>query len=302
MAKYILVVLVTLAVLAAAPLALAQDQPESDEKVFNLIVGDDGPAVIEEEVDEGPRYEPQIEPGRWSLSLTLGYVGSGGTLFEHDNLIYKALDDAFFYGDVAIEAESAFTPIIRVGHNLTAWLALEAQLGLAFAEYTASIDNPFSVDPFGLESPVAVVELGEFDRENRSVLMAVTNINAVFYPFNLDGDGRGRWQPYLTGGLGYAMYNIDSDYTDSGAGGINVNAGIGVALIADDLITVRAELLYQIHSIEFEPGDYFQQRDAGTVTVPVYEFTDTGQYDEVQAFGSNTLSSLTWQIGFQLGF
>ncbi len=302
MAKYILVVLVTLAVLAAAPLALAQDKPGSDEKVFNLIVGDDGPAVVEEEVDEAPSYEPQIEPGRWSISLTLGYVGSGGTLFEHDNLIYKALDDAFFYGDVAIEAESAFNPILRVGHNLTSWLALEAQLGVAFAEYTASISNPYSVDPFGLESPVAVAALGDFDRENRSVLMAVTNLNAVFYPLNLDGDGRGRWHPYLTGGLGYATYNIDSDYTDASAGGISVNAGFGLALVADDLITVRAEMIYQVHSIEFEPGEVFQERDAGTVVIPVYEFTDTGQYDEVEAFGSNTLSSLTWQIGFQLGF
>ncbi|MEZ4389197.1 MAG: hypothetical protein R3D98_16750 [Candidatus Krumholzibacteriia bacterium] len=302
MAKHFLVVLVALALLAAAPLALAQDKPEPEEKVFNLIVGDENAKVIEEEVDETPRYEPRIEPGRWSVTLTLGYVGSGGTMFEHDNIIYKATSEAFYYGDVKIKSASAFNPIFRIGHNLTSWFAIEGQFGLAFGEYTADISNPYSVDPFGLESPVRVTELGTFDRENRSVLMGTGNLNGVFFPFNLDGDGRGRWHPYLTGGVGYALYNIDSDYTDDPAGGLNVNAGLGLMLIADDLITMRVEFLYQVHTIEFKPGKFFQQRDAGTVTVPVYEFTDFGQYREVESFSSHTLSNLAWQIGFQLGF
>lgn len=302
MAKQILVALVALAILAVAPLALAQDQPEAEEKVFNLIVGDEESEAIEEEVDDTPRYEPQIEPGRWSLALTLGFINSSGTLLKHDNLIYRADDEEFYYGDVEINAESAFNPIVRVNYNLTAWFALETSLGIAFSEYEAEITDPWTVNRFTQEDPEAVAELGEFDRERRSAVMTVANLNGLFYPFNLDGDGRGRAHPYLTGGVGYASYSLDSDYSDTSSGSVNLNLGLGLMVIADDIITVRAEIAYQISTIEVEPGEVFRERDGGTELIPVYEFSDFGRASEVEAFGSNTLGSLTWQLGFQLGF
>lgn len=300
MSKPIVVVLFWLLVLAVAAPSLAQDRSEPEEKVFNLIVGDvEEEEEVEEEATE-PTYEPRIEPGRWHLTLTLGYFGVSGTLLEHPNLIYKATDDAFFYADVKIEAESAFNPILRGSYTFTPWLALEGQLGITFAEYTAELTDPWQVDPEETGSPSRVLEVGEFDPERRSALMGMANLNGIFYPFNLDGDGKGRWHPYLTGGLGYAVYNLDSDYVDEGAGSINVNVGAGLTLIADDLISVRAEMQYHLHTIEFKPGDSFVERNAGTEVIPVYEFTDFGQYQQVQEFGSNSLGGLTWQIGFML--
>lgn len=302
MVKQILVVLVALAILATAPLAAAQDQPEPEEKVFNLIVGGDAAQVIEEDVDDTPTFEPAIVPGQWQFGLTLGYGSTSGTIFEHDNIIYKANDEAYFYGDVEIKGDSAFNPTARLSYNFNTWFALEASLGLSFAEYTASISNAYSVDPVAQDTPTRVDEMGEFDPEHRSILMAITNVNGIFYPFNLDGDGKGRWHPYVTGGLGYAMYSIDSDYTDNGASSFNVNAGLGLVLVADDLVTVRAEALYEVHTIGFEPGEFFQERDSGTVQVPIYEFTDFGHFSRVEEYGSNSLSFLTFQLGFMINF
>lgn len=301
MAKQILVVLVALALLALAPLAVAQDQPEPEEKVFNLIVGSEAAEEIEEDVEEGPAFEPAIEAGRWHFGLTLGYGGTSGTLFEHDNIIYKINDEAAFYGDVEIKGQSAFNPTLRLSYNLTSWLALETSLGLNFAEYEASISDPYSIDLQSNDSP-SPAELGEFDPEHRSVLAALANVNVLYFPFNMDDEGKGRWHPYLTGGLGYASYSIDSDYTDEGAGSFNVNGGLGLMLVADDLVTMRAEVLYEVHTIGFEPGEFFQERDSGTWKVPIYEFTDFGQFAPVEEYSSNTLSFLTWQLGFMIGF
>jgi len=302
MSKQILVVLTALAVLVVAPPVSALDQPEAEEKVFNLIVGADDAEAEEDQVEAGPRWEPQIEPGRWNLSLTLGYQIASGTYLTHENLIYRVDIEDFYYGDVEIKAESAFNPVFRVNYNLTSWFALETSLGIAFSEYLANVTNPYSVDRVTQQDPIAVETMGEFDRENRSVIQTVANLNGMLFPLNLDGDGRGRWHPYVTGGVGYASYSLDSDYTDSASSSINLNLGLGVLLIADDIITVRAEIAYLVNDIEIEPGDVFQERDAGTVKIPVYEFTDFGRASEVESFGSNTLGSFTWQIGAQLGF
>ena len=301
MAKQPIVVLFSLAIILTATLSWAQDKGETEEKTFSLIVGEEAAEeIVEEEVEE-VRYEPAIEAGTWDLSLTLGYFGMTQTMLEHRNLIYKATDEDFYYGDVELSGDSAFNPIVRVGYNLTSWFALEAQVGVSFAEYESKITNAFSVEPVGEANPMPVTEIGEFDPEHRSTIAAITNINAIWYPLNMKS-GKGRFHPYLTGGVGSALYNIDSNYTDSSATGANVNFGGGFLLIADKLISLRVEMLYQIHSIEFEPAEYFDVRDENTVKVPVYEFDDAGNFTAVESFESQTLSGLTWQIGFTVGF
>jgi len=57
-----------------------------------------------------------------------------------------------------------------------------------------------------------------------------------------------------------------------------------------------------VHSSEFEPAEYFDVRDEGTVKVPVYEFDDFGNYSEVESFSKQTLGGLAWQIGFGITF
>lgn len=296
MAKQSLVILFSIAAILVAGTALAQDDAE---KTYNLIVGDQAEEEIAEEVAEEPEYVPAIEAGKWDLTLSLGYFNMTKTLLQHERLIYKATDEAFFYGDVELVNESAFNPILRLGYTATSWLALELQGGVTFSEYQARISNPNQVDPAG-GTPSPVDEVGEFDPEHRSVLIFLGNVNAVWYPLNMVGDATGRWHPYLTAGVGMALYNIDSNYVDKSATGGNVNAGIGMKIIADELISVRFELLYQAHEIQFEPAQVFDSQDEGTKKIPVYEFDENGDYSEVRSFAAESLSGLTWQIGFAL--
>ena len=298
MAKQSLALLFSIAVLLAAGTALAQ---EDAEESFNLIVGEEKTDDIAEEVLDEPKYVPAIEKGQWNLALTLGYFNMTKTLLQHERLIYKATDEAFFYGDVELVNESAFNPILRVGYNLSTWLALELQGGVTFSDYQATITNPFSVDPAG-GSPTPVTEIGEFDAERRSALIFIGNLNLVWYPLNMDGDGTGRWHPYVTAGGGMALYNIDSNYVDTSATGGNLNVGAGLKIIADDLVSLRVELLYQRHEIQFEPAAVFDSQDDNTIQVPVYEFDELGRYSEVRSFASQALSGIAWQIGFTIAF
>ena len=305
MAKQSIVVLGAFVVCLLAGSVVAQsgqDEPQVEQgEDFNLIVGgqiDDG---ITEELVETVKYIPAIEKGAWSLSMTLGYFNMNKTLMAHPNLIYKATDEALSYADVSLENQAAFNPILRIGYNLTTWLALELQGGITFAQYEAKLVNPRWVSPEG-GTPAPVTDIGEFDAEVRSSTIIIGNVNAVVYPLNLNGDGTGRWHPYVTGGAGMATYSLDSDYIDDPASGLNINGGLGLKLIADDLISLRMEVLYQFHTIQFEPAEHFDSQDSGTKIIPIYEFDDSGRFSEVQGYGSQDLGGLVWQIGFSIAF
>ena len=135
-------------------------------------------------------------------------------------------------------------------------------------------------------------------------MIFIGGVNGLIYPLGFGGGVKGRWHPYLTGGFGYALYDLDSNYTDSSASGLNLDAGAGIKLIADNLIFVRAELLYQVHDIQFEPGKYFDQRDANTVRVPVLEFDNLGRLpggrELLQAVARRP--DLPGQVGFGVVF
>ena len=309
MAKQSIVVLAALVVCLLAGSAVAQsgqdepqDEPQAEQgKDFNLIVGGELEDEIVEELVETVKYIPAIEKGAWSLSMTLGFFNMTETLLAHPNLIYKATDEALFYADVSLENKASFNPIVRIGYNLTTWLALELQGGITFSEYEAELTNPRSVSPEG-GAVIPVTEVGEFDAEVRSSTIIIGNLNALVYPFNLNGDGTGRWHPYLTGGAGFAAYSLDSDYVDDPSSGLNVNFGLGLKLIADDLISLRLEILYQFHTIQFEPAEFFDSQDSGTKVIPIYEFDDSGRFSEVQGYSSQDLGGLVWQIGFSIAF
>lgn len=303
MAKQPIVVLFALVLLLASTAAVAQDNGKDDpgEKVFNLIVDADIGPDLAEETAEAERFQPAIEAGQWDLSLTLGYFLMDKTLLQHESIIYKATAEDYFYGDVELKAESAFNPMLRLGYTLTPWLTLELAGGLTFAEYNATITNAMAVNPEGGQ-PGPVQEIGEFDPEHRSMIVATGNIMGLWYPLNMDGDGRGRWHPYLTAGAGVALYNIDSNYTDSSTTSSNLTFGGGLKLIADDLVTIRAEVLYHVHTMEFSPAETFDSQEAGTVNTPVYEFDEAGNYTPVESYGSHSLGGLTWQLGFGVNF
>jgi len=304
MAKKSIVALISLVFLLTAGLSWAQDEgtTEDPDETFSLTVGDEVAKDIAEEEIENLKYEPELEKGTFDLTLTLGFFGMSETLWQHDRIIYKATDDAFFYGNVKNQGESAFNPILRLGYNFTTWLALEVSTGVSFSEFQAEITNPMTVNAETPGNPQDVVELGEYDAEHRSALTWISNLNALLYPLNLDGNGKGRWHPYVAGGVGYALYNLDSAYYAGSATGINGNLGLGIRMIADDLVSLRFEVLYQVHNIQFDVADYFTERDGGTVKIPVYEFNEAGFYSQVQEYESRTLGGLAWQLGFTIGF
>ena len=299
MAKQSIVVLASLAICFLAVTAVAQTAQDAEQdKGFNLIVGGQLDDEITEEPAETVKYIPAIKKG-WDLSLTLGFFNMTESLMQHNNLIYKATDEDLFYADVSLENKASFNPILRIGYNLTTWLALEMQGGITFSNYEAELTNPYSVSPEG-GTPSPVLEVGEFDAEKRSSTIVIANLNALWYPLNMDGDGTGRWHPYLTGGAGIATYELDSNYIDDPASGFNVDFGLGLKMIGDDLISIRAEILYQFHTIQFEPAEYFDAQNSGTKIIPVYEFDDNGNFSEVQQYGAQDLGGLVWQIGFSV--
>ncbi len=134
------------------------------------------------------------------------------------------------------------------------------------------------------------------------MLGTFATVNAVLYPLSFRNEGKGRWHPYLTAGVGSARYDMDSNYTDEASSAFNATFGGGLRLIADDLISLRFEILQMVHDIEFTPAEYFDSRDDDTVLVPVYEFAPSGTYTEIESFEPNSLGSLAWSIGITASF
>jgi hypothetical protein len=285
---------------ASILLAGAVTAQVDDDKVFNLSTSGVTEVVVDSVVTV-TRFEPRIEPGKFEVSLSLGFLGLTKTLLQHDQMIYKATAELFYYGDVALKGQSAFTPFLHVGYNLNTYLAVEAQLGISFSEYNSVIENAHAVNPEG-GSPVNVDEVGEFDPEHRSVLGVFTNVNAVLYPFSFRNQGKGRWHPYVTAGVGRAKYDMDSNYTDDAASAFSTDIGAGIRFIADDLISIRFEILEMIHTIEFAPAEYFDTQEEGTVVVPVYEFAPSGWYTPIESFESQSLGGLVWTLGVTASF
>jgi hypothetical protein len=271
-----------------------------DSKVFSLSTSETTEAAVDSVVVV-EHYEPCIEPGRFEASVTLGYLGLTKTLLQHRQMIYKATSELFYYGDVTLNGASAFTPFLHLGYNVTEFLAVEAHFGMSFSEYTATIGTAYAVNPEG-GSPSPVVAIGEFDAEYRSVLGVFTNVNAVLYPLGYFREGKGRWQPFLVAGVGRAQYDMDSNYTDNPASAVNTSFGAGIRLIADDMISLRFEVLQMFHDIEFTPAEYFDTRDEGTVRIPLYEFAPSGEYTPITKFESQSLGSLAWSLGITASF
>jgi hypothetical protein len=286
---------VAMTLLAGAALAQIDDG-----KVFNLSTSTKTEAKVDSVAVE-KRFEPRIEPGKFEASLTLGYLGLSKTLLQHEQIIYKSTTELFYYGDITLKGKSAFTPFLHLGYNVNQFLAVEALLGMSFSEYSAKIDNPWAVNPEG-GLPARVLEISEFDPEHRSVLGVFTNVCAVLYPLNIHNDGKGRWHPYLTAGVGRAQYDMDSNYTDKPASAFNLSFGGGIRLIADDMVSLRFEVLQMVHDIEFKPAEFFDSRDDGTIKVPVYGFATSGAYTPIDTYKSQSLGSLAWSIGITTSF
>jgi len=297
---------IILLILSLAAVTWSQEQPAEDEpqqqsgeKVFNLRHGVDGSTDSEEELDEEERFVPRIEAGKIEASVMLGFLNLEHTLLQHDSIIYKYTDEATYWGDINLKGQSAFNPILRIGYTLTPWITLEGYLGISFCEFTTEITNRGRREnsPDAEPDPTEP-ELGEFDAEERSAVTFNSGLDLTWYFLNM-GDKERRFHPYLIGGVGRMWYDLDSAYTLGAASTWDLSGGIGFRYIADDLISIRFDIIYHHNTVQFEPAEYFTTVNEGTQEIPL---TTEPDGTPVTEYAANTVNSLAWAVGFIASF
>ena len=304
--------LTVMAVLCLSVAAVAQDQPQappredpkqqSQEQVFRLQ-RDSATAAKELEFDDDMlAWKPRVDQGTIEVSFALGFLNLNTTLLQADQIIYKYTQEYTYFGDVELKGESAFNPVLRLGFNWSRWFALEGIGGLSFCDYTSTIENRKRQK----NEPNAPIEddppLGEFDAETRSLLTGQASLNAVIYPFNISQRVTTRFHPYLTLGIEYMWYNMNSNYVEGTAGSPGGNFGAGIRLLADENVSVRFEVLYHRNDLQWTPSEYFTEQDEGTLQIPLEEWPEGGTRKPVTEYDSNPMNLLNWSIGVQGSF
>lgn len=304
--KSVVALFIMALVLVCLP-AMAQQPAAPKEKTFKLL-RDKGAAssAAETSKEEEEVWVPGIRKGAVEVSFSLGMLDLKSTLLAHDQIIYKYNDEATFWGDMRIEGQSAFNPMMRIGYNLSPWLSLEAIGAFSFSEYGSKMTNRHrrsneTGSPVDFDEPA----LGEFDLETRSLLTANAGVNAVVYFLNMSHSRQSRFHPYATGGIGNVWYSMNSNYVEKAATSLDLNFGGGFRLLADENVSIRVEATYHLNSVEFTPSEYFTERNEGTIKVPLDEFPVEGEVlnqRQVQKFASQSVGSLGLSIGLQGSF
>ncbi len=287
---------------------LGQDSKAETDKTFNLLhTSLEEQEVIRAEEENVTTYEPVIPERNLELTLTLGFWQINKELLGAEGIIYKYTDKNTYFGDVSLIGQSAFHPQLRVNYNLLPWFSMEPVIGFSVSEYQARISNAISLSnqAFGEGDdnvPVPVEDVGEFDAENRSCITLSTGVNAVFYPQDYGNFGTGRWHPFVQGGAHHTWMNLNSDYTDTPATMWDLSGGLGVRFIADDLVSIRFEVMYHHMTVDFEPGEAFAVRDEGNTHIPITRWAVSEGQVAVDAFESHTLNTFSWAVGFTADF
>lgn len=295
--------------LGLAPAASAQapaatpDAAARPAKVFKLLHESATAAQDLDVEEEVVAWVPGLKPGTLELSMSLGFMNLSGTLLRHEQMIYKYTTESTYWGDVEINGQTAFNPVVRLGYTAKPWLTVEGYTGLSISEYSSTVVNRHARKNEPDAVPTDDPALGEFDAESRSLITLQGGIDLLIYPLNFSDDGSGRWQPYLTTQLGKIWYDMNSDFTSGAAGSNDIAFGGGLRLLAERNVSLRLEAAYHLNSVEFKPAEYFLETNEGTTLVPLMEYPrlDGGTFDErpVSAFAAQDLSYLTWSIGFQ---
>jgi hypothetical protein len=284
----------------------AEDVAADTEKTYNLLhTSLEEQEAIRAEEENIPTYEPVIPERNLELTLTLGFWQLNKELLAAEGIIYKYTDKNTFFGDVSLNGQSAFHPQLRLNYNMMPWFSLEPVIGFSVSEYQARISNAqqLSNQAFGEENvPEDVDEIGEFDAENRSCITLSTGVNAIFYPSDYGNFGTGRWHPYLQAGAHHTWVTLNSDYTDSAATTWDLSGGLGLRFIADDLISMRFEVMYHHMTVDFDPGEAFAVRDEGHTHIPITQYIQGEGQVEVTDFASHTLDTFSWAVGFTADF
>jgi hypothetical protein len=301
-------VLFVLGLAIAAVPSLAQDN--DTVKTFKLLRDSDSAAdELDLEAEEKISWERRIKGRDLEFSFALGFLDLNSTLLSHDQIIYKYTTEYTYWGDIELTGQSAFAPMLRLGHSVNNWLSFEGIACLSFSEYTAQITNAKSRKN-ETNAPVEDnFSIGEFDAEHRSLITFLGGGSLLLYPLNVAGDGNGLFNgllhPYVSGGFGRMWYDMNSQYSAGPVSTNNLSFGAGIRLLGDEQISLRFEVLYHMNTVEFEPPEYFQILDEGTTRILLEDHIeiDGQRVDQiVETFEPNDISSLNWTIGVQATF
>lgn len=302
-------VAIVCAVLLTACIAMAQTQGGADEKSdaqveeqnFNLKPSGGGSSRVEE-VDTAPEYEPILPERNLETSVTLGFWGLDIPLIAHEMLIYKYTDEYTYYGDVELNGESAFHPQLRLSYNPTTFMALEPFFDISVSEYQSTITGARRITNASEGGQLEDAEVGEFDFEKRSNITLGTGMNVLLYPHNYGNFGKGNWHPFLIGGMSKVWMSINSNYVDDAASMWRYSGGAGIRYVADDMISVRFEMMFHHMSFEFEPGQSYTELDDGLIKIPVYEYISGKGPQPVEKYDDQSANTMSWALGFTATF
>jgi hypothetical protein len=297
--------LATLAVLVLTG-GVATAQTPAPEKTFNLkhISAADTTARVQARETAKPSWAPGLRQGRLEATFSIGYLNLGTPLLSSSNrMIYRISTENIYFGDVVLQGDSAFNPVLRLGYGLKKWFTIEGVWGISVSEYKANIDSTLSIstDPANDER-IYGVPLGEFDAEQRSSITLSSGLNGIIYPFDITGDGSGRLHPFLLGGIGRTLYSLNSNYTQGSTSAWTLTGGAGLRYVADDLISIRFEALYNHSRVRFDPAETWMELNEGTTLIPILQLPRTGEMSTVTEFEAHDISALSWAIGFTATF
>ena len=301
-----LVLLFILTLGSAVVWAQTQEPAKAKEKEKTYKLQHPSSTLVKEkeeaEQQAAKAYIPGIYGGKLECSLTMGFLDLNTTLLQGNQLVYKYTDSDTYWGDIRLKGQSAFNPIFSLDYTLTSWLAIEPHFSISFSEYRASITNRHSR---ANDDPEAVIvdnpPLEEFDAEHRSVVTWHLGLNGIVYPFNLNGNGEGRLQPFLLGGTQRSYFDLNSSYTGDTSASWTYRMGGGIRYIVDDLVSLRFQVTMDTTTIHFLPSPKWLELNDGTLRIPVFEVVN-GQYILLDDFAKQKLSSLTWGLGFTASF
>jgi len=306
--KSVVALFIMASILVCSPLLaqVAESQDESGEPTFKLLRDSALTTSEAEAEEEREAWVPAIEGGSVEIGFSLGLLDLKSTLLSHDQMIYKYTDEATFWGDIEIQGDMAFNPILRIGYNVNPWFAVEAIGSFSFSEYTTSADNRVRrSNEVGAGPDFNEPDLGEFDLEARSLLTANAGVNGLLYFMNMDGNGEGRIHPFVTAGVSNIWYSMNSNFVEDAASALDFNIGAGLRLLADRNVSVRLEVAYHFNTLEWTPAEYFTERDEGTILVPLDEFpVEEGAINQqsIDSFESNSIGSMSFSVGVQGSF
>jgi hypothetical protein len=249
-----------------------------------LIMMAPAPSAAQEaaELDEGVAVETPfvvgVEPGVWELGLQVGYLNLNHRLFGATAIVVDVEDPSTaIFGDMEVSGESSFHPQLKINRTFGRHFAFESALGFTVGDYQQSVVEgslELWIDPSDPGN-----ELTDLERERGSYFMWMYEGSGVWYPL-----GEGRVQPFVTGGVGFQQYNIDSKYLGGASSSVAFSYGGGLRVIGDDLYSFRLEVRNYHTSIQFDVAQEFIEvpnlTADGLVRFPVSRLVNRSELSE----------------------